>query len=348
MKPKFGIIGCGGISRFHLNGLAKLGAEIVHVADINASAAQSCAERFGAQASTDYRTLLADPAVTVVSVLTSGKFHKEICLAALEAGKDVICEKTMANDADEAEQIVRAVATSGRLFFTAYMKRYFPAVRQAKALLSSLGTIFSVHVRSYQPWGNLYDEPYPTGVANMLPLYGGAILKMAGSHVIDLTQYLVGRPHSVFAFIDYIPGTEVDRRATGIWRYPGGMTVCFEAAGHPLSKIGYERNAWDERLEINGVNGRLELYIVKWDEPEKNAALLVHYDNRTQISSEYRFDAVNPFDLEMAEFHACLERRERGHSNEITGFQVDAIIAAMEQSSRKLAAVTVDWRGHLQ
>src|SRR4051812_5522758 len=99
MEPRYGIIGCGGISRFHFNGLEKLGAQIVHVADINEAAAKSYAERFGAKYSTDYRNVIEDPEVTVVSVLTSAKWHFGICIAALKAGKDVICEKTMANNA---------------------------------------------------------------------------------------------------------------------------------------------------------------------------------------------------------------------------------------------------------
>lgn len=345
MEPKYGIIGCGGISKFHFNGLEKIGANVVHVADINEAAAAAYAQRFGARCSADYREVIADPEVTVVSVLTSAASHFEICIAALKAGKDVICEKTMANNTDEAEEIVRTAQASGRLFFSAYMKRYFPAVQKAKELYPQLGRIFSAQVRSYQPWGNVYEAPYPEWVNQAARMYGGAIVKMAGSHMIDLANYFFGRPSSLYAHIDYIPGTQTDRKATSIWEYGGGMTLSLEVLGHPLKKIGYERNSWDEKVEINGVNGRIELYFVMWDQPEKNAALLVHYDNELGTATEYRFDAINPFDEEMRYFHECLIRRERGQATEVDGFNVDAIIEAMAVSAQRKAAVTIDWRG---
>lgn len=345
MEPKYGIIGCGGISKYHFNALEKLGAQIVHVADINEAAAKSYAERFEARYSTDYREVIADPEVTVVSVLTSAKFHYEICIAALEAGKDVICEKTMANNADEAERIVRAAQASGRLFFSAYMKRYYPATQKAKELLPALGCLFSAQVRVYQPWGNMFEAPYPEWVNNNIAMYGGAIAKMAGSHMIDMTQYFLGRPDSLYANVSYIPDSPIDRKVTAIFEYPNGLTASFEAVGHPLRKIGYERNSWDERIELNGVNGRIELYFVKWDESEKNAAMLVHYDNAQGTSTEYRFDAMIPFDEELRHFHDCMVHRERSHSSETEGFNVDVIIETMVESSRAKASIQLDWRG---
>lgn len=156
MKPKFGIIGCGSISRFHFSGLEKTGVEIVHISDINEQAAKPYVDRFGTRFSKNYLDVINDPEVTVVSVLTSSKYHKEICLAALKAGKDVICEKTMMDNADEAEEVAKAVLASGRLFFTAFMKRFFPAAQKAKELLPELGRLFSAQVRSYQMWGNFF------------------------------------------------------------------------------------------------------------------------------------------------------------------------------------------------
>lgn len=346
MEPKYGIIGCGGISTFHFNGLEKIGAKVVHIADINEETAKPYVERFGSKFSTDYRKVIADPEVTVIAVLTGAKFHYEICLAALKAGKDVICEKTMTNNKHEAEELVRAAKASGKLLMSAYMKRYFPAVQAAKEIFPTLGTIFSTHVRAYQHWGNLFDPAVtpPDWVINAKSLYGGAILKMAGSHMIDLTQYFLGRPSALYAYVDHIPQTEIDRKATSIWEYENGMTVCFEAAGHPLNKIGYERNGWDERIEINGVNGRIELYFVLWNQPEKNAALLVYYDNEKGTSTEYRFDAINPFDEEVRYFHECLTHRIPGHSSVMDGYAVDVIIDTMAESARLRTPMTINWQ----
>ena len=344
MKPKYGIVGCGGIARFHFNGLEKAGAEVVHIADLSPEAAKSYVDRFDARYSENYADLLADPEVTAVSVLTNSGYHREICLAALASGKDIICEKTMTNDVDEATKLVRAVQTSDRLFFTAYMKRFFPASQKLRELLPSLGQLFSAQVRTYQPWGDLYSPgANPPGWA--IEKYGGAVMKCAASHLLDLTLSLLDRPQRLYAHVDYVPDTRFDRKATALLEYDTGLVVSFESATHPLKKIGYERNGWDEFVQINGVDGRLDLSIVMWDHPENNASLLTHYDNRTGTSTEFRFDALNSFDVEIAHFDACLEKREQGSPNVVDGFNVDYLIENMARSSREKTAIQLDWCG---
>jgi predicted dehydrogenase len=344
MKPKFGIVGCGNISKFHFNGLEKAGADIVHIADINEAAARPWVDKFGAKFNTNYDDLINDPEVTVVSILTGSKFHKDIAMKAIKAGKDIICEKTMMDNAEEAEEVVRAVAEYGTLFFSAFMKRFLPATVKAKELISSLGRIFSAQVRTYQAWGNFYEADDAGGFGFVLSTYGGAVTKCAGSHMLDMMLFLLGRPESLYANIDYIPGTKFDRKSTALFEYANGMNVSFEAATHPLKKIGYEKNSWDEFIQINGVNGRLDLYTVMWDQPENNAALLVHYDNETETSTEYRFDTVNPFDVEMQYIADCLEKRIQGEPMVIDGFNTDTLIETMTISSQKRASVKIDWK----
>lgn len=343
--PKWGIVGCGGISRFHFHGLLKAGASVAHIADLRAEAARPWVDATGAAFSTDYRALLADPAVTVVDVLTDSRYHHPIVMAALAAGKDVVCEKTMMDNAAQATEVARAAAASGRLFFTAYMKRFFPMVQKARELLPSLGRLFSGHVRVYQKWGNYYEVAEGDPAGWVTDKYGGAVIKCAASHMLDMTLNLLGRPQSLYAHVDYIPRSSFDRKATTILEYANGLAVTLEAATHPLERIGFERNSWDERIELTGVNGRLELYFVQWDHPTNNGALLVHYDNATEAATEYRFAPVNPFDLELAYINDCLARREQGRPNVVDGFNVDVLIETMVESSQRRAAVDVDWRG---
>jgi predicted dehydrogenase len=219
-------------------------------------------------------------------------------------------------------------------------------VQKAHELLPSLGRLFSAQVRVYQQWGNYYEVEGVNPARWVFEKYGGAVLKCAASHMIDMTLHLLGRPQHLYAHVDYISGTDFDRKATSLFEYQDGLVVSFEAATHPLKRVGYERNAWDERLQINGVNGRLDICTVKWDQPEHNAALLVHYDDRTETSTEYRFAAINPFHREMAYFCDCLERREQGRPDVIDGFNVDTIIGAMVESGRRAAVVELDWRGY--
>ncbi len=345
MKPKYGIVGCGSISRFHLQGLEKVGAEVVHVSDINEEAAAPILRKSGASFSRDYNKLIEDPAVTAVSILTSSRFHRDIAVKALRSGKDVICEKTMTTNADDSEEVVRAARDSGKIFFTAFMKRFFPAAQKARELLPSLGRIFSSQARAYQCWGDLYRESSGEGLELVLKNQGGAITKCAGSHMIDMMLYLLGRPRSLYASIDYIPGTRVDRKAAAIFEYPRAGTVFFETAAHPLKRIGRCRDSWDEFLQINGTGGRLELFTVLWDCPENNPALLVHYDNDNETSTEYRFPPVNPFDIEIEYFNKCLINRTQGSPDVIDGFNVDVIIETMEKSAESKRSLEIEWRG---
>lgn len=344
-KPTFGIVGCGNISRFHFSGLKKAGADVVHVVDLDENAAQPYVKEFGAKFSKNYQDIVNDPGVTAMSILTTGKTHLQMCLDGLAAGKDIICEKTLADNPGEADQIVRAVEKSNSLFFVSYMKRFFPAYNKALELIPSLGYLFHAQVRTFQPWGNFYETTELGDWDFVFPSYGGAIMKCAGSHMLDAFMGLLGRPESVYAHIDYVENTLFDRKATALFGYNNGLTVNFEAAAHPLKKIGYEKNSWDEYIEISGTRGRLRFSTVMWDQPENNPALLEYYNNHDQTSTEYRFDAVNPFDIEMEEIVQSLVAREQINPTVVDGFNVDVVINAMKKSHDSGKSIKIDWRG---
>lgn len=343
MKPKYGVIGCGSISKFHFDALEKIKADVLYVSDIDRGKADF-AKRFGAKFTTDYKEVLADKNVTVVSILAPGKLHRDMCISALTAGRDVICEKTLSNSREEAQEIVNAVRKSGRLFFTAYMKRFFPALQKAKELIPSLGTIFSAHIRTYQQWGNLFDAKSGDKYQFIIDNYGGAITKCGGSHTLDLMMYLLGRPEKVFAKIIYIDKSDVDIKTSAIFEYKKPLVVNFETSTHPLDRIGYERKGWDERLEIIGTEGKLEIHTVEWGKSENNPALLIHYDNKQKMSNDYKFPAVNTFNAELEYFDRCLSEKTQGKPDVIDGFNVDSVISSIEESDRKGMAVLIDWK----
>jgi len=342
-----GIIGCGGISRFHLEGYAKAGARIAHVCDIRREAAQAVGDRYGARAGADYRAVLDDPEVQLVSVLTIASTHRDICLAAIAAGKGVVCEKTLADNPAASLEIARAAEQAGVFCATAYMKRYFPASQQAKTLLAEMGDVISIHARSWQPWGPWNAEIDPSFLNHPSPVmqrYGGGVLVCGGSHILDLIHWFGGRPGRVSGDQYFRPGMDFDMRANAmLWLENGGIAH-FEACWHPLRFAGYERNGWDERLEINCEHGRLDLYTVKWDMPENNGALLVHQDAETGRTTEYRYPAVNPFHLEMAEMLRRFEAGEPPIPSAWDGYVVDEIIAHIGRAAKEHAVLPVAWQ----
>ncbi len=348
-----GVIGCGNISRFHFAGLEAAGAKVRWICDIDESAAAPYIERFdGASYAADWRRVVADSEINLVTVTATVALHEPICLAAIEAGKAVVCEKTLAANADQALRIVRAAEAKGTPFYTSYMKRFIPAVEQAKTLLPDLGRIVSTHVRAYQCWGkelwgnaagSAFFGPGPNGMSEVRRRYGGGILVCGGSHMLDLICYLLGRPHRLYATMALSPCTDLDVQAAALLETDNGV-VHYEALAHPLTRIGFLDDGWDERIEINGLDGRLELYSSAWDRVDSKASKLIHYDNREAKATEYRYGPVSPFTRAVTFFCKNIARGEQGAQSRITGYDVDELIAHITRSAQTGRALPIQWR----
>jgi len=343
---RIGIVGCGNISRFHHEGYSRAGAKIVHVCDIRREAAEAVGARYGARVSSEYQAIIADPEVDLISVLAPAHLHRDICLAAIAAGKGVVCEKTLSDNPSASAEIARAAVAKNAFFATAFMKRYIPAAVQAKELLGQMGRIFSIHARTWQPFASLWDPEVPEGLRAPSPIlanYGGGVLVCGGSHILDLIHWFAGRPTQVCGHLWSREGLDFDIESNAMLWLEGGGIAHLETSWHPFSRVGYERNGWDERLEINTAAGRLDLFTTIWNEPEKNGALLRHEDAATGRVTEYRYPAVNPFDLEMAELLRRFEAGEPATPSAWDGYVVDELIAQITASSHVNEVRRVQW-----
>ncbi|OPZ25551.1 MAG: 1,5-anhydro-D-fructose reductase [Lentisphaerae bacterium ADurb.BinA184] len=351
MKLVAGVIGCGGISRFHFAGFEKAGVRVKWVCDLDEARARPWAERCGARYSADWEPVVADPEVRIVDVLTPSRLHKPVCLAAIAAGKAVICEKTLAENADDALAIVRAAEKAGTVFYTSYMKRFIPAVEQAKALLPRLGRIISTHIRIYQNWGEVWDgnpasgfcHTPPGGVSPVVSNYGGGILVCGGSHMLDLLNFFLGRPTRLSASMVRPADRDYDLQATALMETAHGP-VLYEAVMHTLERIGFLRDGWQEELEFTGTQGRLNLYSAQWDQNDRKASLLVHYDRASQQAAEYRYGLEPAFERALAFFCANIAKGVQGAQSRLTGYEVDELIQAIKDSATRRQAIDVNWR----
>jgi predicted dehydrogenase len=352
MSLNAAVIGCGNISRFHFSGLEKAGVHIKWAIDISEESARPWCQRYGAQYADDYRSALNDPEVDFVVITAPSRFHKEMALAAIEKKKPVICEKTLATNAEDSLQIVQAASEAGVIFHTAYMKRFIPAVQKARELLPSLGRIVSTYIRSYQPWGEVWGEQpegsfLHTPAAGPSPIvqnYGGGILVCGGSHLLDLILFFFGRPKKLYAHLMEPAGRDYDLQANALFETDQSGVVHFEALAHPLKHTGFLRDGWDEQIEITGLEGKLEIYSAMWDQAEHKASRLFHYDNKTGRRIEYCYDPVSPFDCSTAFFVDHIRKGEQGSQSTLTGYEVDELIEHIYRSSKAGQSLEIQWK----
>jgi predicted dehydrogenase len=190
---RIGIIGCGGIANGkHLPSLSRLKeVEIVAFCDIIPEKAQEAKEKYGtpnATVDTDYTKLLADPSIDAVHVCTPNDSHAEISIAALEAGKHVMCEKPMAKTAADARLMVEAAKRTGKKLNIGYQNRYRADSLYLKQLCEDgeLGEIYyakahAIRRRAVPTWGVFLDEEKQ----------GGGPLIDIGTHALDLALWMM-------------------------------------------------------------------------------------------------------------------------------------------------------------
>ena len=145
------VIGCGTIANSaHIPSYVKdPRAKITWFCDIIPERAEAARDAYGSgKVTTDYREVLQDPDVKAVSVCTPNNVHAEITIAALEAGKDVLCEKPAARTCAEAEQMLAAKKRTGRTLNIGVVNRFNEAVNQIKERIDAgeLGTVHHVYV----------------------------------------------------------------------------------------------------------------------------------------------------------------------------------------------------------
>ncbi|MEV4461852.1 Gfo/Idh/MocA family oxidoreductase [Microbispora sp. NPDC049633] len=288
MRPVIGIgmVGYAFMGRTHSQAWRSVDAffdlpvkpAMVAVAGRSAEATAQAAEKLGwAHAETDWKRLLERDDVQVVDICTPGDSHAEIAIAALEAGKHVICEKPLANTVAEAEAMAaaaRAAAARGVRSMVAFNYRRVPAVALARRFVEEgrLGEIRHVRAQYLQDW--IVDPEFPLVWRLQKDKAGSGALGDIGAHIIDTAQFVVGRSLTGVSaitetFVKQRPLAEgssglagqggtgemgevtVDDAALFIGRFEGGALASFEATRFAAGR----KNAL--RIEVNGSLGSL-------------------------------------------------------------------------------------------
>lgn len=154
---RVGVIGCGGIANGkHLPALSRQDkVQVVAFCDIIKERAEAAAEQYGsadAAVYTDYQELLKDASIDIVHVLTPNDAHAEISIAALEAGKHVMCEKPMAKTAADAKRMAEAAKRTGKKLTIGYDNRFRQDSLYLKKSVKQASSAISI-MRKHMPSG---------------------------------------------------------------------------------------------------------------------------------------------------------------------------------------------------
>ncbi|WP_141335808.1 Gfo/Idh/MocA family protein [Paenibacillus sp. tmac-D7] len=170
------------------------------VVDINEEMAKAAAERYGFESySTDWRSVVEDPAIDIIDIVTPNDSHAEIAIAAAKAGKHIICEKPLARTAEESKRMLDAVKEAGVKHMVAFNYRRTPAIALAKKYIEegSIGKILNFRGTYLQDWSA--DPNSPLSWRFRKSVAGSGALGDIATHVIDMARYLVGDISEVLA-----------------------------------------------------------------------------------------------------------------------------------------------------
>jgi predicted dehydrogenase len=205
-----------------------LRARLTAVCGRDETKVRAAAARLGwEQTCTDWRELIARDDIDVIDICTPGDSHAEIAIAALEAGKHVLCEKPLANSVAEARAMVAAAEAArarGVRSMCGFNYRRVPAVTHLRQLVASgrLGAIRHVRAVYLQDW--IVDPQFPLVWRLQKEKAGSGALGDIGAHIVDLTQYVTGQAITgVSALTEtFVPERPLPAAASGLSAAAGG------------------------------------------------------------------------------------------------------------------------------
>lgn len=379
-KLNVGLVGAGFMGKAHVVGYSNMPklfwpAPAVPVmktiCDIVPEIAEEAKERFGFEkCCTDWNDIIHDPEIDVVSICTPNNAHAPIAIAALKAGKHVICEKPIASTLEDAKAMAEAAeeaAKKGVISMNAYQYRRVPAIDMAKKLIDegSIGKILNIRCTYLQSWSA--DPSSPLSWRFQKEIAGAGTLGDIASHVIDIAQYLAGDIEEVTGMMKtYIKerpvqeggvdllGTvklgddaekrpvDVDDEDSFLVRFKNGAVGSIEAT----------RNAWGRNnyitVELHGTLGSIcfnyerlnELQVCFANDPDDRRGFKTIYTGPAHFHGEVTWNIPGMNigygelkAIEMYEFMKAIATGEQPSTRFSVGYRVERVCEAMRKSA---------------
>ena len=289
---KWGIIGCGGIA-------GKFAADLAHtrygtlaaVGSRSQEKAQQFAAAHGAaRAYGSYDQLVADGEVDVVYVATPHPYHMENTLAAIEAGKHVLCEKPIALNARQTEKMIAAAKAKGVFLMEAMWTRFFPAIAQIRKWISSgkIGEVLALEAD--------FGADFKAGPEHRIhnPELGGGALLDVGIYPVSFASMVYGtQPRRIVSTV-HRAKTGVDDQAVTGFEYANGATAALSTS----SRLNLRNEA-----RIFGTKGSILVHAPFFFTDR----LTLHVEGKKAKTHDFPYDGTG-MHFEAEHVHQCLKK----------------------------------------
>jgi len=245
--------------------------------DQEASRREEAAERFGCNTYPDCDAFLADPGVELVVVATPSFLHARHSIAALEAGRHVLCEKPMATSLAQADEMTARARSCGRILAVFQNRRYDPAFIKVQEVAQSgiLGRILVIRMASHsfsrrRDWQTLTE-------------CGGGIVNNSGAHALDGALLLIGdeEPEVTCQLAHTVTAGDAEDHAVIVLKCPSGLLVQVEMSS--CAALGQDN--WFVIGTCGAIQGSDSELTIKWFDP--SAVSAVEADKRPPADRKY-------------------------------------------------------------
>jgi 1,5-anhydro-D-fructose reductase (1,5-anhydro-D-mannitol-forming) len=330
---RWGLIGASNIAANHMiDAIRQSGGEVASVLSSSSDRAKAYAAEHGiADGYTDLDAMLADDSVGVVYISTTNEKHFAQAMAAIAAGKHVLCEKPLAMTVDDAVTMVSAARDAGVVFGTNHHLRNAGTHLAIRDLIQSgrVGEVLSVRVAHA-----VYLPPVLQGWRIDNPAAGGGVIPDIVVHDADTVRFHLGEDPAEVVAIDGASGlgNGVEDSVMSVWSMPSGaMVQTHESFTHSFAQTG---------LQVHGTKGSILATNVMTQQPVGQITL-----RSAAGEEEIGFADHNLYVRSLGLFNAAMAGRGRPSADGVDGVKSLAVAAAVAEAAKTGRRVAVDYGG---
>ncbi|MCD1635535.1 Gfo/Idh/MocA family oxidoreductase [Martelella mediterranea] len=332
---QWGLIGASTIAAEYV--IAAIRAQSGNSVNAVLSSSRARADAYAAahdipNADTDLSALLARPKIDAVYISTTNEKHRDQALAAIAAGKHVLCEKPLAMSVADARTMVEAARAAGLVFATNHHLRCAGAHRAAKALIAAgrIGKVLSMRV-----FHAVMLPEHLRGWRIDNPAAGGGVIPDITVHDADTVRfYLDEDPQRVVAqAVSSGLGQGVEDSVMSVWTMPSGIMVqSHESFTHPFAGSG---------LEVHGSKGSIFARNVMSQRPTGTVTLVTEAGE-----TDVPYESEGLYEYAIAAFNRAVAGEDRPAADGVDGVKSLAIAMAVRQSALEGRAIDVNYEGY--